>query len=165
MRQSDRDDDLSPHTPGFEMPHRFRDAVQWLGAVDARCHLAGLDEGGELVLVAGAFLAGQHGQPLRHERREEGSPQRSTEPSGPLAPFLPADDDERPGRREDAPQAGEGGVACDVDDQVVPVGAVGEVLTRVVDDVVSTEGFNQASFAVLHTPVTSTSNALASCTA
>ena len=55
--------------------------------------------------------------------------------------------------------------ARDVEHEVVPAVAPGEVLARVVDDVVGAERAHEVDLAVLHTAVTSAPSALAICTA
>ena len=57
----------------------------------------------------------------------------------PSSPFA-SGDDEGPLGGEGAPEACQRGVPADVEDQVVALIALGEVLARVVDDVIRTDG-------------------------
>jgi len=56
-------------------------------------------------------------------------------------------------------------VPTGVEDDVEPLPTAGDVVERVVDDVVCADGTDHVHFVVLQTPVTSAPNALAICTA
>ncbi len=92
---------------------------------------------------AARCLGDEVGQPLAQERGQGQGSQRAVHAAGPAAAGLAADDHGRPGRGEGAAQPCDGGVPGDVEDQVVVVGAVGEVVAGVVDDVVGAEGSHQ----------------------
>src|SRR3954453_14326777 len=69
--QGSHDDrDLAPHLTLLEPPHRVRRLLERVGAGQARGDLAGLDQGGELLVVGGTFLRHEQRQALAHERRE-----------------------------------------------------------------------------------------------
>ena len=68
-------------------------------------------------------------------------------------------------RRERTTQLLQRTVAADVEDHVIAMRAVGDVVLRVVDDVIGADRSDQVDLAVLQTPVTSAPKALAICTA
>src|SRR5438309_1853462 len=116
-------------------PHGLRRLLEGVAPVDARGHVAGLDEVGQPLEVSGARLRRERGQPLTHERRQKECAHLAAHAGQPAARFA-ADDDERALWREGAPKPRKCRVPADIEDQVVPMDSLGEVLPRVVDDVV-----------------------------
>jgi hypothetical protein len=62
------DDDLSPSVSLLQIPDGLGDLAQWVGPVDDRRHLAGLDQLLQHQQVGSSFLGDQRPQPLAHQR-------------------------------------------------------------------------------------------------
>ena len=105
----------------------------------AGVELAGLGELAERAQVRAVLGGDERAELLGHERGEQRRADLPVAAAEPPPAGLAAGDDERPARREGAAQARQGRVAADVDDRVVAAAARGEVLARVVDDVVGAE--------------------------
>ncbi len=100
-----------------------------------------------------AHLVAGHGVPRSDEQDLEQASDRT------------ADQDVNSFRTQCAPVVSNRTICRRIQDQVITLSVPGEILPRVVDDVVRTDGSHQSRFLVLHTAVTSVPNALAICTA
>ena len=138
--RGDRDDDGPARVSGCDTIDRARRLLQRIGPVDHRGDRPGLDEvlqGDEVVVVL--RLDGRTGLPL-HEQRDEHRPDGAAE----LAVGVPATvRDQGPARGQRPPRPRHRQVAHVVEDQVIARATGGEVLPRVVDDVVGPDRADQ----------------------
>jgi hypothetical protein len=147
------DDDLSSSVSLFEIPDGLGNLGERVGPVDDRCDLPGFDELGEDDQVLVVLRGHERAQLLAHEREQQVRPEQAADYPQPSSAAFASDDDERPLRREGAPQTRQRRVPTDVEDQVVQLIALGEVLAGVVEDLLGSDR-TMSTFVVPHTPVT-----------
>src|SRR5919202_2757554 len=136
------DDDFPLSVPFFQIPDGLWGLGEWVGPVDDRFELASLDELLKENQVLAVLPCDERAQLLLHEPGQYRRPQLAicaSEP--PPSPFAP-DDDEGSLRREGAPEARQRRVPAEVEDQVIAPLALGEVLARVVDDMIRPDRAN-----------------------
>src|SRR5215208_2491450 len=134
------DDDFSSSVSLFQIADRLGDLAQRVRPVDDRCDLAGFDELLEDDHVLVVLLVNECAQLLSHERGQHERADLAIGTSEPPSSPFASNDDEGPPGGEGAPQACQRGVPADVEDQVVALIALCEVLARVVDYVIRTDG-------------------------
>ena len=116
--------------------------LQGEGPLQARHDLAGSDESRDFLEVRGALLGGKHGQSLGHKGRDGQCAQLPAHARD-VAAVLAAGNDGGPPGCERPPEPGQGRVSGQVKDEVVLRAACCEVVTGIVDDVVSTQRTDQ----------------------
>src|SRR5215212_5862364 len=134
------DDDFSSSVSFFKITDGLWDLAQRVRPVDDRCDLTEFDELLEDEHVLVVLLVNECAQLLAHERGQHHRPDLAicaTEP--PSSPFA-AYDDESSLEGEGPPQACQRGVPPDVEDHIVALIALSEVLARVGDEMIRTDG-------------------------
>src|SRR5215212_1504162 len=134
------DDNFSLSVSLLQITAGLGDLAKWVRPVDDRCDLPRFDELFEDEHVLVVLLGDERPQLLAHERGQHERADLAIGASEPPSSPFASNDDEGPQGGEGAPQACQRGVPADVEDQVVALIALCEVLARVVDYVIRTDG-------------------------
>src|SRR5215211_3670009 len=137
---SHADDDFTSSVSFFQITDGFGDLTQRVRPIDDRCDLPRFDELLEDDQILVVLLVDERAKLLAHERGQHERPELAICASEPPSSPFASNDDEGPPGGEGAPQVCQRRVPADVEDQVVALIALGEILARVVDDVIGADG-------------------------
>ena len=136
------DHDFPSSVPFFQVADRSRGLAQRITPIDDGRHLAGLHEPGQESQVLLVQVREKHDELLAHEWRQHERLDRTIHRRDPV-PLRSSDDDHGAAGSQNPPQRKQRVIADIVQDQVITLAALGEILLRVIDDVIRPDGADQ----------------------